>query len=346
MRLGIIARCDDTGLGNQTYELVKMLNPDKVLVVDSSPFNPSYVQHHDWYKDNNKIISVGMPVKNTVINFLRNLDVVLSCETFYHKNFTEIARLRNVKTILQYNFEFFQYHQTGKYLPDVLLAPSLWRFDDMKNTYGSKTMLGYLPPPIDHKIFAQNKIINHNNSNRLLHIAGKEAIHDRNGTQSVIEMLKYSKANYELVIRSQTELKTNCNDDRLKIMVGNEQNRVDLYKGFDAMVLPRRYAGLCLPMNEALMSGLPVFMTNISPNNTVLPEGWLFDSNKTGQFMAKTMIDIYEADPQHMAEVIDNYFNQNDKSQAKDEAYFIGYENFSIEVLKEKYLEIINGILT
>ena len=36
MRLGIIARCDNTGLGNQTRELVKMLNPSKVMVIDFS----------------------------------------------------------------------------------------------------------------------------------------------------------------------------------------------------------------------------------------------------------------------------------------------------------------------
>ena len=39
MKLGIIARCDNTGLGNQTRELVKMLNPDKILLIDSYSFN-------------------------------------------------------------------------------------------------------------------------------------------------------------------------------------------------------------------------------------------------------------------------------------------------------------------
>ena len=36
MRLGIIARSDNTGLGNQTRELVNMLNPDKILLIDST----------------------------------------------------------------------------------------------------------------------------------------------------------------------------------------------------------------------------------------------------------------------------------------------------------------------
>jgi glycosyltransferase involved in cell wall biosynthesis len=74
-------------------------------------------------------------------------------------------------------------------------------------------------------------------------------------------MLKYSKTDYELIVTAQKDLGIVPKDSRLKIVVGNSENRQDLYSGYDAMVLPRRYAGLCLPMNEALISGLPVFMT-------------------------------------------------------------------------------------
>ena len=54
MRLGIIARSDNTGLGNQTMELVKMLNPDKILLINSQFFNNNQ-QHPGWYKDYNVI---------------------------------------------------------------------------------------------------------------------------------------------------------------------------------------------------------------------------------------------------------------------------------------------------
>ena len=49
MRLGIIARADKTGLGNQTKELVDMLKPDKVLLIDSSHFNGNK-QYPEWYE--------------------------------------------------------------------------------------------------------------------------------------------------------------------------------------------------------------------------------------------------------------------------------------------------------
>ena len=48
MRLGIVARSDNTGLGNQTRELVNMLNPDKIMLINSSFFNQNE-QHPEWY---------------------------------------------------------------------------------------------------------------------------------------------------------------------------------------------------------------------------------------------------------------------------------------------------------
>jgi len=52
MRIGIIARCDDTGLGNQTRELVNMLNPEKIMVINSRFFNQNK-QHFEWYEEYN-----------------------------------------------------------------------------------------------------------------------------------------------------------------------------------------------------------------------------------------------------------------------------------------------------
>ena len=108
------------------------------------------------------------------------------------------------------------------------------------------------------------------------------------------------------------------------------------------MVLPRRYAGLCLPMNEALISGLPVFMTDVSPNNQILPREWLVKSDKIGEFKTKSMVDIYEANHEELAKSIDNYFNNINIYDSKQKAIELGFNNFSVEVLKDKWLNIIN----
>lgn len=345
MKLGIVVRADDTGLGNQTRELVNMLNPEKILIIDSSTFHNKFVQHYDWYEGRKTVISKGFPDNRILLKFFEGLNVVMSCETFYSKHFIALAKKKRIKTILQYNFEFLDYLSNDKLmLPDVLLAPSLWRFEEVQEKFGDRCLVSHLPPPTDESLFANNVKQNTKSNRRLLHIGGKAAIYDRNGTNSVIEMLEYSKEDYELVIRSQTPLEIDCNDSRVNFVIGNEEKREDMYAGYDAMILPRRYAGLCLPMNEALLSGLPVFMTNISPNNKILPEEWLVKSDFVKTFMTRVGIDLYSADPKHLAKIIDLYFSKDNFSSEKEMAYSIGYNNFSSAELKQKYIDLISLI--
>jgi len=344
MKLGIIARCDNTGLGNQTKELVKMLNPDKILLIDSYSFNNNK-QYPQWYDGYNVIKTIkGMPRTNEVLSFLDGIDVVISCETFYHLDFIDMARKRNIKTILQYNYELFGNLVHPEWLlPDILLSPSSWNIDIVEKKFESKCKVYHLPPPTDTSLFNAARENNLSKTHkRILHIAGKKAAKDRNGTNTVVEMLKHSSADYELVIATQTPLDFLNKDSRLKINKDNVRNREDLYNGYDAMVLPRRYAGLCLPMNEALISGLPVFMTDISPNNQILPSDWLIHSNKIGEFKTKSMVDIYEADAIKLSNTIDNYINNDKINKYKNIAIEIGFNNFSVENLKDKWLKVIN----
>jgi hypothetical protein len=344
MKLGIIARSDNTGLGNQTMELVKMLNPDKILLINSQFFNNNK-QHPEWYKGYNVIETrKGMPKTSEIIEFLEGLDVVISCETFYHLELVDRAKKQGTKTILQYNYELFGNLANPEWtLPDVLLAPSIWNLDVVVQKFGSKTKVMHLPPPTDQSLFNEAREINLSKDHkRILHIAGKKAAKDRNGTESILEMIKYSKEDYELVIKSQTPLNLVSKDSRVKVEIGDPDNRQDMYTGFDAMVLPRRYAGLCLPMNEALMSALPVFMTDISPNNAILPSKWLVESNKIDTFKTKSMVNVYNAKPERLAKMIDKYVGNNRKKEIKETAVKIGLDNFSADNLKDKYIKIIN----
>jgi hypothetical protein len=343
MRLGIIARSDNTGLGNQTRELVKLLEPSKIMLIDSTPFNNNE-QHPEWYVGYDVMTTNGFATDAEVDLFLDSVDVVLSCEIFYSDTLITKAKEKKVKTILQYNFELFE-NVTQRHLPlpDVLLAPSLWNIGMVNRLFGRQCKVVHLPPPTDFSLFEEAREENLSKDHlRILHIAGKIAAQDRNGTETILKMLKHSTADYELVIKTQSDFEGMSNDPRLTIDKSNVKNNQDLYVGFDAMVLPRRYAGLCLPMNEALVSGLPVFMTNIEPNNFILPESWLTQSRVHLSFRTKAgMISVYEADPKLLAQHIDNYVNSKDKQQQKLKAIDIGRKHF-VDELKTKYLEIIN----
>ena len=72
LKIGIVARADNTGLGNQTRELVRMLNPHKILLINSYYFNRN-TQNKDWYKDYNCIETEGFASNEEVAEFLRRI---------------------------------------------------------------------------------------------------------------------------------------------------------------------------------------------------------------------------------------------------------------------------------
>jgi glycosyltransferase involved in cell wall biosynthesis len=343
MTFGIIARCDNTGLGNQTRDLVRMLNPDRILLINSAKFNNNR-QYPEWYDGYNVTMTNGFPTKQEVAIFMDGLNSVLTCETFYHPHFINLAQRRKVKTLMQYNYEFLDHlNKPDMPLPTYMISPSYWKVDETIAKFGNDTKVVHIPPPIyldDFKSARENNMSK--DHKRILHIGGKAASQDRNGTQTVIDMLRHSKADYELVIRSQSELNINYKDSRLTVEIGNIDSRSEMYNGFDAMVMPRRYAGLCLPMNEALVSGLPVFMTDISPNNQILPSDWLVSSSKVSTLMTRVKLDVYEADVKELAKKIDRYIN-SDKKLQKEKALTIGFENFDPSILKDQYLQILEG---
>jgi glycosyltransferase involved in cell wall biosynthesis len=82
-------------------------------------------------------------------------------------------------------------------------------------------------------------------------------------------------------------------------------NYWDNYSSGDVLLMPRRFGGLCLPVNEALGAGMPVIMPDISPNNTWLPDEWLIPASRKGTFRAKQHIDFYSVDHRALAAKID-----------------------------------------
>ena len=59
--------------------------------------------------------------------------------------------------------------------------------------------------------------------------------------------------------------------------------------------------------------------------------------------MTRTMLDVYAADPKILASIVDDYL-QSDMTESKEKAFKIGYENFSYEVLVDKYEELFKSL--
>lgn len=353
MRIGLIARMDKSGLGVQTAQIAEMLQPSKIMIIDSTSFRGSK-QHPEWYNSfENKFIVKGFPQTKDFNKLLEDVDIVITCEIPYGYELFDLARKKGVKTILQPNWEFFDYLRNQNLpQPDELWLPSEWHQDEYKH-FLRNVKVKFLPPPTYYNI--PTRIINigrwHNYEEvpeqklKILHIVGNKAIHDRNGTDSVIEAAQYTKSNnFELTIKSQNKDIKIVNDPRIKYDFDSPDSPFDLYEGFDLMIMPRRYGGLCLPVNEALAHGIPVIMTDISPNDMWLPDEWLVKSYKIGEFMTRSMIDIYEVDLYSLVDKIDEFCNIDDKQlmSHKEKAIEIYKQRFDPFYLKTRWEDALN----
>lgn len=333
IRVGIIARADATGLGIQSRNWVRLLNPDKVIVINSRPFNGND-QHMEWYAGRRNAFRIDGFIKQNEINpILDNIDVLLTFEIPYNYSLLNVARARGIKVIIQNNWEFTDYlRQPELPLPDILLNHSYWHLKDQEKLWPNITE--YSPTPIfieDYAIIREQNRAKFGKP-RFLHIAGRQTYEDRNGTLDLIEAIKLipPEVEFELVIKSQTTNIPHIDDDRVVVSGDAPADEKELYRWYDAVIMPRRYGGACLPMNEALAAGLPVIMTDIDPNNKILPSYWLVPAYKKTQFMARTMIDVFSADHVALAGRIAQFAVLSDKMR-------VGYKDMALEIAEREY---------
>lgn len=336
-KLGLIAFANSGGLGAQTRRLAQMLKPERVMIVDSTSFSRNKDMHIEWYKDFDYFTCSGFPSNVDCEKFLQNLTHVFTCENPYNFNLVWFGQKQGVKIYCQSNYEFCD-NLDKPYLPvvDKFLMPSYWMIKEMEEAFG-RDKVSYLPPPIDPAEFSKARQVNlkRKGKPRFLHIIGTVASFDRNGTLDLLDSVKLSKSDFELVVKTQHEIPMEyfLDDPRVKYEIGNAETNSEMYEGFDALLLPRRYGGLSLTTCEALMSGLPVIMTDISPNRELLPKEWLVKSEGKMQFFARSYIPVFSVKFQEMADKID-WLVKQDFAPMKKQAFKLGMDNFSEEVLK------------
>jgi len=347
VKIGVIALMSNSGLGVQTRRLCEFLNPSRVMIMDSSEFSRNTDQHPEWYAKYDNFVVNGFPKNYDILRFIDGLTHVFVCENPYNFYLLKVCKERGIKVYIQSNYEFCE-NTEALHLPtpDLFLMPSYWMIDEMKKKFG-ENKVQYLPPPIDVKEFLltwEHNIKRIVRKKRFLHVVGTLAFNDRNGTLNLMEALKYSKGDYELTITSQHPFTSDrylVRDDRLRFVIGSVKNNCDLYRNFDAMILPRRYGGLCLSLNEALMCGLPTIMPDISPNNKLLPREWLVPAQIRTHMRSRTIIDVYGVNPVDLASKIDEFASM-DLTPLKEFSYHLAVNNFSTKVLEPAYNKLWN----
>lgn len=331
----MIVRCDKSGLGIQSRRLVRMIKPDKLMIINSKPFNGSE-QFPEWYDGFDSLRINGFPTDNDIQSFLKGLKTVISCELFYNNRFTITAQSMKVQTILICNPEFMDWFKPQWAfipLPNKVIVPSQWMLKEMKQRFNAK----YIPTPIYEDEFKE--VREHNlkqETRKFLFMNGKSAAQDRNGLESLYAALELAKGDFTVTVKAQNDIKKHP-DPRLIYDFSNPLDQQELYKGYDCLILPRRYGGQAMSMCEALVCGMPVIMTDIPPNNQILPPEWLIGTKKTGTLMTRIVLDVFSADPLELAYLLSSI---DLSKEAKLKAYEIG-KQYEAENLRTQYERLI-----
>lgn len=360
MKLGLIARSDNSGLGMQTWEFYRHMKPLKTMVVDISKFNNNKTYPERY--GNECMFVIGFPQHSQIRAFLDGLDVVFIAESAYDPEFYNLAREMGVKTAVQYNYEFMDWLINPEFpKPDMLIAPSKWHYNEVEAwCQANGVQHGYLHCPVDRERLAFRKITK---AKTFIHNAGRSAAHDRNGTELVIEAARHIKSDVDIIITFQGEqglphqatktveqygnqvLDTGC--DKLSLIKGDVGEYWENYEHGDVMLLPRRYGGNCLPLNEALSVGMPVIMLGIDPVNQFLPDNWLIPTTTNREFTPRTTVNVFDTDPIYLARKIDEFasLDENRMRWENLEANQIA-QRISWKALEPRYKKALSELCT
>lgn len=256
MKVGLIGRGDARGLGHISREFFRHVRPARTLIVE--PRGERHPTHREWYPSSppgHRVACVQWSAADPhfptvpLTRWLDGLDVVYGAETFYDERVVELARAAGVATVLHVNPEFYRRGVSDQ--ATAVWNQSPWLHDRLRPD------AQVVPVPVAFDRFTQEPL-NTTKRLRVLHIAGNVAAHDRNGTHATVAAVSRC-TKVDLTVLAQRRVQ----GVRTVRPTGDYW---DLYAGYDVLVMPRRYAGQCLPVQEALAAGLAVIMTDCSPN--------------------------------------------------------------------------------
>lgn len=294
MRLGLVARAENRGLGIMSWEFARHLDP-KVLIVDIGD-RAGFPAFFDRYPDATRARYRSGLNERVVRHWLAGVDVVYHAETFYDPAFPRWAHDAGVASILHVMPEFFRGAE-----PFVRYwAPTTWRLDHLPpatEVVPVPVALDRWPSPVDL----------HEKPCRWLHVAGKATLADRNGTGTVLAAAQH--------LRRPCSLTIVCQDATVAIpatprhvdvrVVSGATDYWALYTDHDALVMPRRYGGLSLPVQEAMGAGLAVLMSDCSPNPHTWPAALVATTEGPPERMPAGAVPVHTIDPEHLARAMD-----------------------------------------
>lgn len=303
MTLAVIARGDQGGLGAQTWEMCRHVGPDKILLLDLGKAGRGTTRRERFEGLAGELrVHGGSRLDHGDLDWvLKDTTTIYTAEGTYGYDLPVAAERAGVRLVVHANPELWTERSRGA--TTEVVCPTPWEIDRVPGA----TMM---PMPVDRERvpFRERR-----RAFTFWHPKAP-AFHDRHGSAIVEAALAHIKTACRVLITGETELPLGPSHvgQVLVDRVGPRENYWDGYRFADVLILPRRYAGLCLPVQEALSSGMPVVMLDTGPyagkaGVLTIPTTSSYEVRmKGGQFP------VFDAEPEALANEIDQLVYDHD----------------------------------
>lgn len=260
-RVGLIARADMGGLATLTHAFFEHMRPSHTVVVDMGlvargdnvlDYIPDADQTVEWARWRTE--EIGFAYERMV----GEVDVIYTAETVYDPRLYALAHARRrVPIVLHAMPELLS--KGDRLMADAVWFPTSWYTDE--NDIVMPVPVDLAPEPRrlgEHRIF--------------FHTCG-EAMLDRNGTEIVREAMAYVEQPLTLLLRcgeviEHRDWKLGRHGNvTLQFFTPTDHYRTTIPRETEVLLMPRRYGGLCLPVQEAAARGIPSIMSDLAPQN-------------------------------------------------------------------------------
>lgn len=315
MTLAMIGRCDiGSGLANLTEEVFRHLKPERTLLLNMEgrgrgDCNPSLYDLHGVSDQQVYPATFNGELPRRAIDWLcaEGIDTLFSAETFYSDEAVlTVAHQHGIRTVCYAMPELTPW-ATSAYpdrrpRPRMFHLPTSWRAETLPDAE-------VLPFPVarDRFPFRLRERCDH-----FVHVTGK-AMQDRNGTMLVLAALPHVTRPCRLTIRTEKPLQ--IPPTKVDVTILDKPAR-DYWGGYpedaDVLLLPRRYGGLSLPIQEVASLGMPAVIlasdpySHVGSGTTSLPSKFSHSVPMKGApHVSASSVPIYDAEPKAIAAAMD-----------------------------------------
>lgn len=310
MKIGSLVFATNQGLGVLAKDFYDNGIIDYVYVQPHKTRETNY----DWYPD-----------RKTLEELMELCDGFLFFETHFYNEFIHEAVKRGKKLFMMPMYECSIYPFPVKY--DKVICPSRLDYDFYPK---ENRIFEYVPIP-DWIEWKQRKVAKH-----FIHNAGHGGLAGRNGTQELIDAMKYVESPIRLTIRTQSR-KFKCSDSRVSI-TNATLPKEKLYDSGDVFIFPEKFNGLSLPLQEAYASGMGIMSTRRYPIDMWLPNDLMIEPSGFEDVQSVRKIKVAKIDPQEIAKTIDKWYGKDISNYSRMGKEWGKYHSW--DYLKSKYLDI------